>query len=478
MKLVWFRNDLRVRDNPALYQASEDARKNNTGSDESLISGVIAVVTFCPQQWLLHDESPSKLAFWLANLAQLKLELNALNIPLKVISGDLFSSVGDLLLEFSKCYQCNALYINQEYCLNEQRRDDQVNSLFKQNGLNVYRCHGDTVVEPGLLLNQSGAPYKVFTPFSKAWRSAFLASGIQLSPEPAIQAPLNIESDPIPAVLDYFQDGPMVSNQDSWPIGVDAAHQKLQGFISTSVNQYENDRDYPSLNATSSLSPYLAIGVLSPRQCIAGLSSLEQGAEWVSSQWVTEIIWRDFYRHLMVLFPQLNRWEPFRPEVENRIAWRDDKNLFDAWCQGETGFPIVDAGMKQLQNTGWMHNRVRMITASFLTKLLRQDWRKGARFFMKHLIDGDFASNVGGWQWSASVGADAAPYFRIFNPTRQAERFDPQARYITHWLPELGKLSIKQRMDPESGHLAGRPLPIIDYKLAREESLASYKNCH
>lgn len=474
MKLVWFRNDLRVRDNPALYQASNHAQKNNL--DLANRSGVIAVVTLCPQQWSLHDESPNKISFWLANLAKLKLELNALNIPLKVISGDLFSSVGPALLELAKRYQCNALYVNQEYCLNEQRRDDQVEVLFKESGLNVYRCHGDTVVAPGLLLNQSGTPYKVFTPFSKAWRSAFLASGIQLFPEPEIQAPLNIESDPIPLAVDHFQGTSMVWYKDGWPVGADAAHQRLQSFVNISVNKYTQDRDYPSLSATSSLSPYLAIGVLSPRQCIAALSSQTQGAEWIDTQWVTEIIWRDFYRHLMVLFPQLNRWEPFKPEVERRIDWQNDTRLFNAWCQGETGFPIVDAGMKQLQKTGWMHNRVRMIAASFLTKLLRQDWRKGAQFFMQHLIDGDFASNLGGWQWSASVGADAAPYFRIFNPTRQAERFDPCGDYIAHWIPELGKLSGKQRLDPMSGHLVGRPSPIIDYKLARAESLESYKN--
>lgn len=470
MKLVWFRNDLRVRDNPALYQACLAANQQKNSS------GVIAVVAFFPEQWSLHDDSPKKMAFWLANLKQLKLELSDLNIPLKVISGDLFSNIGRPLLKLAQHYQCDALYANREYCLNERRRDDEVEALLKANGLAFYGCHGDTVIEPGLLLNRSGTPYKVFTPFSKAWRSTFSSNGLNVLPVPESQLPLNIESDPIPLSMECFHNSSLVWSQNIWPEGADAAHQKLKNFLDTSVNQYEDARDYPSLNATSSLSPYLSTGVLSPRQCLAGLSSQDPDTEWLDSQWVTEIIWRDFYRHLMVLFPQLNRWEPFKPEVESRISWQNDTHLFDAWCQGETGFPIVDAGMKQLQNTGWMHNRVRMITASFLTKLLRQDWRKGAKFFMQHLIDGDFASNVGGWQWSASVGADAAPYFRIFNPMRQTERFDPQAEYITHWLPELGQLPIKQRMDPAFGHLAGRPLPIIDYKLAREESLMSYKN--
>lgn len=470
MKLVWFRNDLRVRDNPALYQACEDARH------EKGLCGVIAVVIFCPQQWLSHDDSPNKVAFWLANLEQLKIELNALNIPLKVISGDLFSSVAPSLLELSKHYHCDGLYLNEEYCLNEQQRDDEVESLLIRNGLIVNRFQGDTVIAPGTILNQIKSPYRVFTPFSKAWRSVFLAKGLQLYPAPKIQPPLDVESDSIPLVASYFTNTPIVWNKDVWPVGADAAHQKLQSFVSESAGTYKNDRDFPSVDATSSLSPYLAIGVLSPRQCLAGLSSQAQGAEWVDSQWVSEIIWREFYRHLMVLFPQLNRWEPFKPEIEKRIAWHDDTHFFKAWSEGETGFPIVDAGMKQLQKTGWMHNRVRMITASFLTKLLRQDWRKGARFFMQHLIDGDFASNLGGWQWSASVGADAAPYFRIFNPTRQAERFDPSGDYIAYWLPELERLPKKQRLDPMSGHLVGRPAPIIDYKLSRAKSLESYSN--
>lgn len=470
MKLVWFRNDLRVRDNPALYQACEDARSDNRPC------GVIAVVIICPQQWLLHDDSPNKVAFWLANLEQLKIELSALNIPLKVISGDLFSSVAPSLFELSKHYYCDGLYINEEYCLNEQKRDDEVKSLLTENGLAFNCFQGDTVITPGTILNQSKLPYRVFTPFSKVWRSVFLASGLQLYPEPKIQSPLDIESDSIPLVASYFKNTPVVWNQDVWPAGADAAHQKLHNFVNESVGTYKHDRDFPSVDATSSLSPYLAIGILSPRQCLAGLSSQTQGSEWVDSQWVSEIVWREFYRHLMVLFPQLNRWEPFKPEVEKRIAWEDDACLFKAWREGETGYPIVDAGMKQLQKTGWMHNRVRMITASFLTKLLRQDWRKGAQFFMQHLIDGDFASNLGGWQWSASVGADAAPYFRIFNPTRQAERFDPRGDYIAHWLPELERLPRKQRLDPMSGHLVGRPAPIIDYKLARAKSLESYSN--
>ena len=171
----------------------------------------------------------------------------------------------------------------------------------------------------------------------------------------------------------------------------------------------------------------------------------------------------------------MNRWQPFKPDIEEKLSWHYDEILFNAWCQGETGFAIVDAGMKQLLETGFMHNRLRMVCASFLTKLLRQDWRLGARFFMQHLIDGDFSSNLGGWQWSASVGADAAPYFRIFNPLRQAERFDPKGESVAEWLPELSGLNSTQQHDPLFSIPAGRPAPIIDYALERKLSIEAYK---
>ncbi|MAY43305.1 MAG: hypothetical protein CMI05_13470 [Oceanospirillaceae bacterium] len=187
-------------------------------------------------------------------------------------------------------------------------------------------------------------------------------------------------------------------------------------------------------------------------------------------------MWREFYRHILVQWPELNRWKPFKPEIEDKLAWQYNAELFQAWCKGETGFAIVDAGMKELLETGFMHNRVRMVCASFLTKLLRQDWRLGAQFFMQHLIDGDFASNLGGWQWSASVGADAAPYFRIFNPLRQAERFDKAGVYCSNWVPELKGLSSLKQHDPMLSIPLGRPEPIIDYAAERKASLALYSS--
>ncbi len=470
MKLVWFRNDLRVADNPALFQACEDA----VHSPHS--SGVLAVVVLTPEQWCSHDDSPSKVAFWLANLTALRVKLERLNIPLKVIHGDVFDNTPVALLHLAHEYNCDALYFNHEYALNEQRRDTSVTNLCTANGIKTISFHGDVVAQPGEILNQKGLPYRVFTPFSKSWRHLYLSANPQPLPAPNVQVLTNISSDQIPRSIELPNIEKTSWREDLWPAGEHIAHEKLQCFMADRVAEYGRNRDYPALEGTSSLSPYLATGVLSARQCIAGLRANDVSHDWLESQWMSEIIWREFYRHLIVHFPELNKWGAFRPEVENRIVWSDDPELFSAWCHGETGFSIVDAGMKQLRETGWMHNRVRMICASFLTKLLRQDWRRGAQFFMQHLIDGDFASNLGGWQWCASVGADAAPYFRIFNPLRQAERFDPAGDYVARWLPELTSLPGHQRHNAQIAMSVGRPMPVIDYAKARSASLSSYQN--
>ncbi|TNE77024.1 MAG: deoxyribodipyrimidine photo-lyase [Gammaproteobacteria bacterium] len=466
MKLVWFRNDLRSRDNPALFHACRDAGDR----------GVTAVAAICPRQWQQHDEAPIRVQFWLANLRSLRGELAALNIPLKLVYPGTFDRVPEELLALAQRLGCDGLYLNREYCLNENRRDKRVVDAFREVAIPVYGFHGDVVLAPAEVMNGQGDPYRVFTPFSRAWRRGYLERYPQPLPIPERQrGERGGEADPLPDQVDYPDwDNPHWSHE-LWPAGAETAHQKLREFVTEKVADYDSRRDVPAAEGTSALSPYLSCGVLSPRQCLAALREHAATDDWLDQQWTTEIIWREFYRHLMTHYSALSRWEPFRPEVESRIRWQDNDHYFQAWCRGETGFPIVDAGMKQLLATGWMHNRVRMIVASFLTKLLRQDWRHGARFFMRHLIDGDFASNLGGWQWSASVGADAAPYFRIFNPTRQAERFDPRGEYVARWLPELAELNGMQRHDPAAAAQVGRPAPIIDYARARADSLADYK---
>ena len=474
-KLVWFRNDLRTEDNHALYHACQHS------SEE----GVIAVAAITPTQWQVQDEAKCRVQFWLANLEKLKQDLAALNIPLKVIRADTNRELPEQLLNLAQQLNVRSLYFNCEYPEFEQRRDQQVESLFRQQGISCHTYDSDLVLPAGSVLNQQGFAYKVFTPFSKAWRQLYLQQPSTPLPSPAAlpkrpddlvikSASYNENytengSERVPTDIGYKNQ--MGARWDSalWPAGADEAHRRLQQFVHERSHHYKQLRDFPAQVATSSLSAYLSVGVLTTRQCIAGMQAYSEDPDWFYSQWVTELIWREFYRHLLVAFPEMNRWQPFKPEIEAKISWQYDEKRFHAWCEGETGFDIVDAGMKQLHETGWMHNRVRMISASFLTKLLRQDWRLGARFFMQHLIDGDFASNMGGWQWSASVGADAAPYFRIFSPMRQTARFDPKAEYISRWLPQ-------SQEGPLFAQNSGRPAPVIDYALERNRSIDEYKN--
>ena len=454
-KLVWFRNDLRTEDNHALYHACQNSAE----------AGVIAVVAITPTQWQMQDEAKCRVEFWLANLKKLKHDLAALNIPLKIMRVATNRELPEQLWALAQQLHVSDLYFNREYPEYEQTRDDQVQRLFSQKGVACHVSDSDLILPAGSVLNQQGQAYKVFTPFSKAWRQLYLQQPSAPLPSPVQLSEQNYvitDSDAVPMDVGYGNQVGASWNNSLWPAGADHAHQLLQQFVHERSDNYKQLRDFPAQIATSSLSPYLSVGVLTTRQCIAAMQAYSQDPDWFYSQWITELIWREFYRHLLVAFPQMNRWQPFKPEVEAKISWQHDEKLFRAWCEGETGFAIVDAGMKQLLETGWMHNRVRMISASFLTKLLRQDWRLGARFFMQHLIDGDFASNLGGWQWSASVGADAAPYFRIFSPMRQTDRFDPKGAYISRWLPD----------ELNSNHLA----PVIDYAVERNRSIDEYKN--
>ncbi|UTW12447.1 deoxyribodipyrimidine photo-lyase [Marinobacterium rhizophilum] len=455
MNLIWFRNDLRLTDNPALQAAAAQGQP------------LLAVVVLTPTQWQRHGDAPRKLAFWRDALQCLSDDLARLNIGLRVLHADEFEGCAPALLDLCRQVQAKGLYFNYEYPLNERRRDRAVKRLLRSEGLRCEGCHGDLMLEPGAVLSAKGEPFRVFTPFGRVWRKEILMRDLACLPAPRPQSPLAIESDAIPSLGTSY-------DRQLWPVGEEAAAQRLYRFAAADLANYAEQRDFPALDATSSLSAYLNTGQLSVRQCL-NVAYHTLGEHWLESQWVTELIWREFYRHLLVAFPDLNRLAPFRPEVEARLRWQDNPERFGAWCRGETGFPIVDAAMRQLLATGWMHNRLRMVVASFLTKLLGVDWRLGAEFFMQQLIDGDFASNLGGWQWSASVGADAAPYFRIFSPQRQAERFDPRDAFVCQWLPELASLPARQRQDPQISSQVRGLAPVIDYRAARAQALAAYK---
>ena len=276
---------------------------------------------------------------------------------------------------------------------------------------------------------------------------------------------------------------PAQALRDLWPAGEDEAHERLARFTSEQIHYYQDERDLPAKPGTSQLSTYLAAGVLSPRQCLhAALGSnngeFESGSPGVFT-WVNELLWREFYKHVLVGFPRVSRHRAFKPETEY-LPWRNAPTELAAWQEGRTGVPIVDAAIRQLLATGWMHNRLRMVVAMFLTKNLLIDWREGERFFMRHLIDGDLAANNGGWQWSASTGTDSVPYFRIFNPLSQSERFDPEGQFIKHWLPELAALNKKEVHNPASAGglfgVADYPAPIVDLKKSRERALSAFKS--
>jgi deoxyribodipyrimidine photo-lyase len=470
--LVWFRSDLRTDDNHALFHASHEADR-----------GVASVFTICAPQWREHDWADAKVEFILRNLRCLSDRLKRRNIPLLIVSCPTFARVPRLLLNLARQHRCDALHFNREHEVNEARRDQTVTALFEREGVRVCQHEGQTIIPPDVLRTKAGSFYTVFTPFKRAWIAHFQEhGGGELLPQPRRQAELICLPDPIPENVRGFD----VSNgqPELWPAGEERAARRLSRFIEKQIAHYKKRRDLPAVDGTSRLSPYLAAGVVSARRCLlealeANRGRLHDGRVGAST-WISELIWREFYRHVLVGFPRVSMGRAF-DETTEQLIWRDDPQAFEAWCEGRTGVPIVDAGMRQLAQTGWMHNRLRMIVAMFLTKDLFIDWRRGERHFMRHLIDGDLASNNGGWQWSASTGTDAAPYFRIFNPYTQGRRFDPDGTFIRAYVPEIRGVDAKALHGPaalpaDERLRLGYPEPICDHSQARQHAIAAFKS--
>ena len=467
-QIVWFRSDLRVYDNPALYNACR------AGS-------VIAVYILFPQQWEKQGDSPNKLCFWMNNLDELKTQLQNLNIPLLIYQHKYFDEAPEVLATLAKKLKCDGIWFNDEYGVYEEQRDQQVENSFHAEGVNVHRFISQTLVKPGTLKNKQGSYFKVFTPFKRAIFERFSPKQLQPLPVPAKQKNISISTiNKEPDYLDLFK--PTASGlKTRWPAGEQTAHQRLTTFINEQAEDYRAERDFPSIDGTSSLSPYLVAGVLSLRQCLhaawqANNTELDTGNEGLTC-WISELVWREFYKHILHGFPQVSMNRAFIAETE-QLPWHSDKQLLQRWQHGETGIPLVDAAMKQLVDTGWMHNRMRMVTAMFLSKNLMLDWRLGEAFFMKHLVDGDLSANNGGWQWSASTGTDAAPYFRMFNPVSQSKKFDPKGEFIRYWLPQLDSLNNKEIHAPWLCNriLPDYPEPMVDLAESRKQVLAVFKN--
>ncbi|MCH4564469.1 deoxyribodipyrimidine photo-lyase [Halomonas sp. EGI 63088] len=462
--LIWFRSDLRVHDNRALAAAARQGP-------------VVAVFLRCLPHWQRHGHGANKLDFWARGVAALKVSLEGLHIPLLHRELDDFAEAPAALLAVARDTGARTLHFNHEYPLDERRRDEAVIGAFAAAGLAARGHHDSVAFAPGELLTGKGDVYGVFTPFAKAWHHRLSAERIALHEAPAPQARLPIAPDPLPE-LPALDDTPV--DDRLWPAGEGPAADRLERFLCFRGRHYARQRDVPAIRGTSELSPYLALGMLSHRQCLQAVLAenagrLAEGDAGLTA-WVNELVWREFYRHVAFGFPRVCRRRAFQAHTE-ALAWRDDDAGFRAWCEGRTGYPIVDAAMRQLVATGWMHNRLRMITAMFLAKHLLIDWRRGEAFFLRHLVDGEFCANNGGWQWAASTGTDAAPYFRIFNPTTQSQRFDPDGAFLAEWLPELAALPARARHAPPRDPVGGLdyPPPIVDHKAARARALDAFK---
>ena len=420
--LMWFRNDLRITDNHALSAAVGDGSKP-----------VIGLFLICPKTWLKHNWGSPRVQFLMKNVQEHSRQLTLLNIPLLIREIDKFESVPDLIARLVSEHNCSHVYAGREFGVDEINRDKKVKMSLSKLGIEFDVVDDQTIIPVEKITNKQGNGYLNFTYYRKQWDLIFptLYMGI---PSPIATPPtIDISSDDVPLEIEGFKNVDFI---DHWLPGESEAIHRRDSFLDSSVDNYHKERDFPILDSTSTLSPWLAVGAISPLTCLLPLIE-KNGSDpttWPigSRTWQGELVWRDFYRQLMWNNPRVSKNKPLRQWTQ-KIPWRDDVDGLQAWREGKTGVPIVDAAMKQLLDTGWMHNRLRMVTAMFLTKNLLIDWRLGEHFFAEKLVDYDFPSNNGGWQWAASTGADAAPYFRVFNPMLQAQRFDSENKFCKKW---------------------------------------------
>lgn len=465
--LVWFREDLRLHDNAALHHASKFCSE-----------GIIGIYIIDTNFWKKHHMAACRVQFILAGLTELSHNLQLRGIPLLIKSVAKTLDIPKVLHQCVKKYKIEALFFNKQYEIDEKKRDQAIYSHFIP-GIKCYSYDDQVILPPGTVLTQQGKMFSVFTPYKRTYLKLLLNNqkSVPYYSLPKSQSTQNIRSSRVPLRLSDF------SSNIIWPSGEIEAQKRLKKFIKHSLFNYHITRDFPALAGTSLLSPYLSTGMISPRQCLLAALMVNKG-EYASGNkgaitWINELIWRDFYKHLLEAIPRLSMHQPYRLETE-KLKWRYNSTQLLAWQQGNTGYPIVDAGMRQLNKMGWMHNRLRMIVAMFLTKNLFFDWRLGEDFFIRHLIDGDLAANNGGWQWSASTGIDAVPYFRIFNPTRQSERFDPKGDFIRQYCPELSSFDAYSihnpyQRAPKLALQSGYPKPIINFKLSRSAAIKAFK---
>jgi len=443
--VMWFRRDLRLADNPALVEACADGE-------------VLPLFVLDPRLW--GPAGPARRAYLGASLRSLDASLRQRQAALSVVRGD---PVRRVVLAAGEV-GATRVHVAADFGPYGRERDEQVEAALAEHGIDLVRTGSPYAVAPGRVTNGSGAPYKVFTPYSKAWA------------EHGWRAPIDAPTGARWLALDDTTAIPDPDLPDGMALpeaGETAARRRWQEFLDGVVADYDTDRDRPGVDGTSRMSVHLKWGEIHPRTMLADLARLRSAG---AATYRKELAWREFYADVLAARPETAR-EYLRPEFA-AMQYDDPGEALEAWRRGLTGFPVVDAGMRQLRATGWMHNRVRMIVASFLVKDLHVEWQHGARHFMHWLVDGDLASNQHGWQWTAGSGTDAAPFFRVFNPTSQGRKFDPDGAYVRRWVPELAdpeEVADPHDPSPEDRDRVGYPPPVVDHAEERREALARWE---
>ncbi len=452
--VLWFRRDLRLDDHPALVAALADGRT------------VAPLFVFDSRLLAGSNASPNRAWFLTECLKALDGTLRARGTQLHVRAGD----PAKVVPEFAREAGAREVHVSRDYAPFGRRRDAAVAAALAGEEMSLVEHAGVLARQPGDVLTAEGGPYRVFTSFKRRWDLCPLREPME-APE-SIRGVEGLAAGEIPEALPTAAICPAA--------GEAAAQRRLDAWLGDGIGDYAELRDRPDVRGSSRISQDLRWGLLSPARVLARAGGSGAGRQ----RFVTEIAWREFFAHLMWHVPRVNR-RPLQEHLAG-LAWRDDPEGLAAWESGRTGYPMIDAGMRELLATGWMHNRSRMLAASFLTKDLRVDYRRGEAFFMHHLFDGDPASNNGGWQWAASTGADAQPYFRVFNPVLQGKKFDPNGAYVRRWLPELCDVptpSVHQPwemtpMEQRAGHCVigvDYPAPIVDHYAAREAAIAMFR---
>ena len=425
ISLFWFRRDLRLNDNTGFFYALQQEKN------------VLPVFIF-DQNILdkLEERADARVEFIHDQVTRLSAELESKGSSLLVKYGDPEAIYKSLLSE----YEIEGVYTNRDYEPYAKSRDTAIENLLKEKGVPFFTFKDQLIFEPGEILNGSGEFYKVFTPFSRVWLEKYNKTKFSTLDELNWKNLFQSDSFPIPSLADMGFQNSEIS------IPSKTADEEL-------ISHYDEKRNFPAVKGTSRLGIHLRFGTISIRKLAKTAASL-------NATFLNELIWREFYMFILAYNPAVID-KAFKPAYD-QIPWRNNEKEFEAWCKGMTGYPIVDAGMRELNETGFMHNRVRMIVASFLTKHLLIDWRWGEAYFAKKLLDYELASNNGGWQWAAGTGTDAQPYFRVFNPTSQTEKFDKDLKYIKKWVPEF--------------QTEKYPEPIVDHKFARQRAIDTYKS--